>query len=45
MGQESQVRLFALAKERYFKPGTLAGDRGYDTRNCVDELRRLQVTL
>jgi transposase len=32
------------ARERYFKPRTLAGDRNYDTRACVEEMRRRGVT-
>ena len=32
------------ARERYFKPKTLAADRGYDTRACVAEMRQQGVT-
>jgi transposase len=37
-------RLLEEAQERYFKPRTLAGDRGYDTRACVESMRRHEVT-
>jgi transposase len=37
-------KLLDESKERYFKPRTLAGDRNYDTRACVEEMRRLGVT-
>jgi len=37
-------QLLAEAKERYFKPTTLAGDRNYDTRALVAEMRRRGVT-
>ena len=32
------------ARERGFRPRTLAGDRGYDTRQCVKEMRDRGVT-
>ena len=32
------------AKERYFRPRTLAGDKGYDTRECVAAMRQRRVT-
>ena len=32
------------AKERGFHPKTLGGDKGYDTRDCVADLRRRGVT-
>ena len=31
-------------KERHFKPTTLGGDKGYDTRDCVADLRERRVT-
>ena len=37
-------QLLDEAKERYFKPRTLAGDRNYDTRACVEAMRRREVT-
>ena len=32
------------ARERGFRPGTLGGDRGYDTRQCVKDMRDRGVT-
>jgi IS5 family transposase len=32
------------AKERGFHPKTLGGDKGYDTRGCVEALRQRGVT-
>ena len=32
------------AKERHFHPKTLGGDKGYDTRDCVDDIRERRVT-
>ena len=32
------------ARERRFHPKTLGEDKGYDTRNCVAELRERRVT-
>lgn len=32
------------AKERYFRPKTLGGDKNYDTRGCVDAMREEGVT-
>jgi hypothetical protein len=32
------------ARERGFHPRTLAADKGYDTRDCVADLRQRQVT-
>jgi len=32
------------AKERRFHPRTLGGDKGYDTRDCVDDMRDRRVT-
>lgn len=32
------------AKERYFHPKTLGGDKGYDTRGCVGAMRARHVT-
>jgi transposase len=36
--------LIDQARERGFRPRTLAGDKGYDTRQCVAELRARNVT-
>jgi transposase len=36
--------LIDQARERGFHPRTLAGDKGYDTRGCVADLRGRQVT-
>ena len=36
--------LIDQARERRFKPKTLGGDKGYDTRDCVADLRRRRVT-
>ncbi len=36
--------LLDQAKERHFKPKTLGGDKGYDTRDCVADLRKRRVT-
>ena len=32
------------ARERGFRPRTLGGDRGYDTRQCVKDMRDRGVT-
>ena len=32
------------ARQRGFRPSTLAGDKGYDTRQCVKDMRDLGVT-
>ena len=32
------------ARQRGFRPKTLGGDRGYDTRQCVKDMRNLGVT-
>ena len=37
--------LLGQARERGFHPKTLGGDKGYDTRDCVADLRRRRVTL
>src|SRR5687768_3188238 len=37
-------KLLDQAKERYFHPKTLGGDKGYDTRDCVDDMRERRVT-
>jgi transposase len=37
-------KLVDEARERGFHPKTLAGDKSYDTRDCVAELRQRQVT-
>src|SRR5579864_7964757 len=36
--------LIDQARERGFRPRTLAGDKGYDTRQCVADLRAHNVT-
>jgi len=36
--------LIKQAKERYFRPKTLGGDKNYDTKDCVAALRDLGVT-
>ena len=36
--------LLDRAGERHFKPRTLGADKGYDTRDCVADLRRRGVT-
>jgi IS5 family transposase len=36
--------LIDQARERGFRPRTLAGDKGYDTRQCVADLRARNVT-
>ena len=36
--------LLEQARGRDFHPGTLGGDKGYDTRDCVADLRRRGVT-
>jgi IS5 family transposase len=36
--------LIDQARERGFHPRTLAGDKGYDTRQCVADLRARNVT-
>jgi IS5 family transposase len=37
--------LIEQARKRAFHPRTLAADKGYDTRDCVADLRARQVTL
>jgi transposase len=37
-------KLIDQARERGFHPRTLAADKGYDTRDCVADLRQRQVT-
>lgn len=36
--------LVEQAQERYFRPKTLGGDKGYDTQDCVAALRKRNVT-
>jgi len=38
------LKLLDEAKERRFHPRTLGGDKGYDTRDCVDDMRDRRVT-
>jgi IS5 family transposase len=37
-------KLLDQAKERHFRPRTLGGDKGYDTHDCVDDMRDRRVT-
>ena len=37
-------KLLDEAKERQFHPKTLGGDKGYDTQDCVDDMRERRVT-
>ena len=37
-------KLIDASRERGFHPRTLAADKGYDTRDCVANLRQRQVT-
>ncbi len=36
--------LLDQARERHFRPKTLGGDKGYDTRDCVADMRERGVT-
>jgi IS5 family transposase len=42
--RDAAVDLVDEARERGFHPTTLAGDKNYDTRQCVAELRQRGVT-
>ena len=42
--REMAPRLVEEAKERHFRPKTLGGDKNYDTRDCVADLRGCGVT-
>ena len=42
--REMAPLLVAEARERHFRPTTLGGDKGYDTRDCVADLRECGVT-
>ena len=42
--REMAPELIAEAKERYFHPKTLGGDKNYDTKDCVADLRGQGVT-
>ena len=42
--REAAVRLVDAAKQRGFRPTTLGGDKNYDTKNFVAELRERDVT-
>lgn len=42
--REIVPELIDQARERGFRPRTLAGDKGYDTRQCVADLRTRNVT-
>jgi transposase len=42
--REMAPELVAEARERYFRPKTLGADKGYDTQECVAELRACGVT-
>ena len=37
-------KLLDQARERCFHPKTLSGDKGYDTHDCVDDMRERRVT-
>jgi transposase len=37
-------KLLDQARERHFRPKTLGGDKNYDTRDCVADLRERHVT-
>ena len=37
-------KLLDAAKERRFHPKTLGGDKGYDTQDCVADMRQRRVT-
>ena len=42
--REAALKLVDRARERGFRPTTLAGDKNYDTRQCVADLRERGVT-
>jgi IS5 family transposase len=42
--RDAVAELIEQARERGFHPRTLGADKSYDTRDCVAELRRRQVT-
>jgi len=42
--REMVPTLLDQAKERYFRPRTLGGDKGYDARECVAAMRRRRVS-
>jgi IS5 family transposase len=42
--REAALDLVDHARERGFHPKTLAGDKNYDTQQCVAELRQRGVT-
>ena len=42
--REAAVRLVDAAEERGFRPATLGGDKNYDTKNFVADLRKRDVT-
>src|SRR6266849_3084595 len=42
--REAAVRLVDAAEERGFRPATLGGDKNYDTKNFVAEVRKRDVT-
>ena len=42
--REMVPKLLDQAKERHFHPKTLGGDKGYDTRDCVEDMRARRVT-
>jgi IS5 family transposase len=42
--RDAVPELIEQARERGFHPRTLAADKGYDTRDCVADLRGRQVT-
>jgi hypothetical protein len=42
--RDALPKLLDDARERRFHPRTLGGDKGYDTRDCVDDMRERLVT-
>ena len=42
--RDAVPRLLDQARERHFRPKTLGADKGYDTRDCVAEMRARKVT-
>jgi len=42
--RDAVPELIERAKKRRFRPKTLGGDKNYDTRDCVQEMRQRKVT-
>ena len=42
--RDAVPELLDRAKQRHFHPKTLGADKGYDTRDCVKDMRERQVT-